>query len=284
MTCNFPEIRFVANLWTLTGHPSERAEWTLEEKVAAIKDAGFDGVNDRASEDLRGLLRSYELGFSGLFDANDPAEYGDLIEAQLACGSSTINVQLCDHDTPEAEAIDKTCLLMEEDERQGANVHLEVHRDTCTETPEKAYAIADGYRKATGKILRMNIDHSHPAIIKHLQPADFESRLLDRPELLQHGNLLHCRPFNGHHCQIPVTDGKGELTQEFNDYLPFVERAFSCWLEGPRPKNILWVVPELGPVSSGYGISTWPSVWDDCIVAMGEMKKVWDRLSSQARS
>ena len=96
MTCNFPEIRFVANLWTLTGHPSERAEWTLEEKVAAIKDAGFDGVNDRASEDLRGLLRSYELGFSGLFDANDPAEYGDLIEAQLACGSSTINVQLCD--------------------------------------------------------------------------------------------------------------------------------------------------------------------------------------------
>ena len=281
MNRNFPEIRFAANLWTLSEHPSSRAEWTLEEKVAAIKDAGFDGVNDRGSDQLRALLESYELGFSGLFDANDPAEYGELIEAQLRCGASTINVQLCDHDTPVSEAIDKTCLLMEEDERQGANVHLEVHRDTCTETPEKAYAIADGYRQATGKILRMNIDHSHPAIIKHLKPSDFDSRLLDRPELLQHGNLLHCRPFNGHHCQIPVTDGKGDLTREFKDYLPFVESVFSCWLGGPRPRNILWVVPELGPISSGYGISTWPAVWDDCIVAMSEMKKVWCRLSSQ---
>ncbi len=273
-----PEIRFVANLWTLTGYPSPNGEWSLEEKVSAIKDAGFDGVNDRGSEKLRGLLEKHELGFSGLFDANDPAEYRDLIRAQMDCGASTINVQLCDHDTPVVEAVEKTCLLMEEDERQGANVHLEVHRDTCTETPEKAYAIADGYRQATGKTLRMNIDHSHPAIVKHLRPADFESRLLDRPDLLQHGNLLHCRPFNGHHCQIPVTDGAGSLTQEFRDYLPFVAGAFSCWLEGPCPRNTLWVVPELGPVSSGYGISTWPPVWEDCIVAMGEMRKVWNGL------
>ena len=278
MATVFPEVRFVANLWTLSDYPSADLEWNLEEKVRAIKNAGFDGVNDRGSDHLRDLLEKYDLGFSGLFDANDPADYGSLIRAQMACGASTINVQLCDHDTPVDEAIEKTILLMEEDEKQGANVHLEVHRDTCTETPEKAYAIADGYHEATGKILRMNVDHSHPAIVKHLQPCDFSPRLLERPELLQHGSLLHCRPFNGHHCQIPVTDGKGGLTREFMDYLPFVASAFSCWLEGPRPGNILWVVPELGPVSSGYGISTWPSVWEDCIVAMREMKKVWEEL------
>ena len=83
------------------------------------------------------------------------------------------------------EAIEKTILLMEEDERQNANVHLEIHRDTCTETPEKGYAIADGYQEATGKLLRMNIDHSHPAIIKHLRPEEFAERLLDRTDLLQ---------------------------------------------------------------------------------------------------
>ncbi|MEC9054004.1 MAG: xylose isomerase [Verrucomicrobiota bacterium] len=271
------EIRFIANLWTLVEHPSASGEWTLSEKVAAVRDAGFDGINDRGSEELRVLLDEHGLEFSGLFDANDPAGYADLIRAQVECGSSTINVQLCDHDTPVAEAVEKTILLMEEDERQGANVHLEVHRDTCTETPEKAYAIADGYREATGRILRMNVDHSHPAIIKHLRPSDFAGRLLDRPELLQHGNLLHCRPFNGHHCQIPVTDGEGGLTREFLEYLPFVEAAFSCWLAGPRPHGVLWVVPELGPVASGYGISSWPPVWEDCIVAMGEMRKAWER-------
>ena len=277
-----PEIRFVANLWTLEQHPSEQNEWSLAEKVAAVKEAGFDGVNWRGSAELKKLLAQYSLEFSGLFDADDPADYADLIRAQMACGARTINVQLCDHDTPVEEAITKTILLMEEDERQQANTHLEVHRDTCTETPEKAYAIADGYREATGKVLRMNVDHSHPAIIKHLSPAGFAERLLDRPELLQHGNLLHCRPFNGHHCQIPVTDGGGGLTREFLDYLPFVEAAFSCWLAGPRPHNVLWVVPELGPVVSGYGISTWPAVWHDCIVAMGEMRGAWARASDQA--
>jgi hypothetical protein len=253
-------------------------EWSLERKVRAIKEAGFDGVNDHASDELKQLLQKYELAFSGLFDANDPEEFPELIAAQLDLGSTTINVQLCDHDTPVDEAIEKTIRLMEEDERQNGNVHLEVHRDTCTETPEKAYAIADGFQKATGRILRMNIDHSHPAIVKHLSPDCFAERLLDRPELLQNGNLLHCRPFNGHHCQVPVTDGRGNLTKEFVDYLPFAEAAFQCWLDGPRPHNELWVLPELGPVRSGYGISTWPPVWEDCQVAKDQLLAAWNRL------
>lgn len=279
---SLPRIHFIANLWTLTGHPSAAGEWTLEEKIKAIREAGFDGVNDRGRPELKPLLEQYDLQFSGLFDADDPARFAALITAQMNCGATTINVQLCDHDTPLEEAIEKTILLMEEDERQGANTHLEVHRDTCTETPEKAYAIADGYREATGKLLRMNIDHSHPAIIKHLRPEEFPDRLLDRPELLQGGNLLHCRPFNGHHCQIPVTDGSGSLSREFCDYLPFAEAAFICWLKGSRPHNELWVVPELGPVASGYGISTWPPVWEDCIVARRELAGAWQRALSRS--
>lgn len=271
-------IRFLANLWTLWDHPSPGNEWSLEEKVRAVKEAGFDGINDRPGGELKELLRDYDLEFGGLFDVSDPAGFSGMIAAQLDLGAKTINVQLCDHDTPVDEAIEKTILLMEEDERQNGNVHLEVHRDTCTETPEKAYAIADGYQRATGRILRMNIDHSHLAIIKHLGPDSFTGRLLDRPELLQNGNLLHCRPFNGHHCQVPVTDGRGNLTKEFVDYLRFAEAAFQCWLDGPRPHNELWVVPELGPVRSGYGISTWPPVWEDCQVAKDQLLAVWNRL------
>ncbi len=100
-----PEIRFIANLWTLVEHPSAGDEWSLAEKVGAVKEAGFDGVNHRGSAELHILLEQHGLEFSGLFDANDPSEYADLIRTQLECGSSTINVQLCDHDTPVEEAI-----------------------------------------------------------------------------------------------------------------------------------------------------------------------------------
>jgi hypothetical protein len=60
-------------------------------------------------------------------------------------------VQLADHDTAAADALRLALQLMEEAERIGGLApSVEVHRDTCTETPEKAYALAEGYFKATG--------------------------------------------------------------------------------------------------------------------------------------
>ena len=88
---SLPRIHFIANLWTLVGHPSEAGEWTLEEKIKAISEAEFDGVNDRGCPELKTLLEKYDLGFSGLFDADDPSEFASLITAQMDCGASTIN-------------------------------------------------------------------------------------------------------------------------------------------------------------------------------------------------
>jgi hypothetical protein len=272
-----PRLYFIANLWTLRNHPSAAEPWSLRRQFQAIQEAGFDGVNCAATPEVAGLLKEFAFQFSGGFDCAQESQFGPLIAAQMDAGAATINVQLAHHNTPAEEAIRLTLRLMEEADRQKANVHLEAHRDTCTETPEKAYAIADGFRKATGKLLRMNLDYSHFAVVKHLAAADFSRRLLDRPELLQNGNLTHLRPFNGHHCQVPVTDGHGNLTTEVRDYLAFVEDVFRCWLAGARPGNELWVVPEMGPVSSGYGISTWPAPWEDAIVLKDELQKVWNK-------
>ena len=39
-----PVLRHIANLWTLMQHPTRDSEWTLDEKLRAIREAGFDGV------------------------------------------------------------------------------------------------------------------------------------------------------------------------------------------------------------------------------------------------
>ena len=64
----------------------------------------------------------------------------------------------------------------------GIVVSLEVHRDTCTETPEKTYEIAERYHRATGRMIRFNFDFSHVAVVKHLNPGNYVERLLDHPE------------------------------------------------------------------------------------------------------
>ena len=148
MTANAsPRIVFIANLWTLVGHPAPESEWSLARKVREIRDVGFAGINCAASPEVKALLQSHGMRFSAGFDAQSPDEFAPLIREQMDAGAETINVQLANHDTPVEEAIELTLELMAEAGRQSANVHLEVHRDTCTETPEKAYAIPESHRE-----------------------------------------------------------------------------------------------------------------------------------------
>jgi hypothetical protein len=93
--------------------------------------------------------------------------------------------------------------------------------------------------------------------------------------------MFHLRPFNSQHCQVPVTNGRGALTPEFEDYLAFTEELFVCWLQGPRPGGELWVCPELG-MSHGYHVSTDPHAWPDAVRERRELLGSWRRALKRA--
>ena len=49
---NPPKLRFVANTWSLVQYPSAKKEWSLERKVKAIKESGFDGITTISTPEL----------------------------------------------------------------------------------------------------------------------------------------------------------------------------------------------------------------------------------------
>lgn len=279
-----PRLLILINYWTLWGHPTPENPWAIDEAVEAIAAAGFHGISiPPATEGLKDALTRHGLRYGGAFDARSEEEFAPKIAAAMAIDDGPINCQLADHDTPVERAIELTIALMNEAERQGARVHLEIHRDTCTETPEKATAIAEGVMAATGNYPLMNFDFSHPAIIKHLDPGNYTERLFDNVPLFQQSTLWHMRPFNGHHCQIPITDGRGGLSPEYKDIQPFIRKALDLWLAGPRPDQTLWVVPELGPFP-GYGLSCFPNSWDDAVVLGKDIQRIWDEALAASDS
>lgn len=218
------------------------------------------------------------LGYIG---SGKASEFAGAVQANKDEGAHYLNVQLADEDTLTPEALGLTLLLMQEARHQGVQLGIEIHRDTCTETPEKSYALADAYQKVTGELLPMTWDFSHFAVVKHLRPDNYAERLLLRPDLVQKAQQFHFRPFNGHHCQVPVTDGHGHLTTEVKDYLPLVEAVLKCWLSAKENAGRdLFAVPEMGPVSSGYNLSTLPSSWEDAKVLRVEIDKIWRRLTA----
>ena len=274
-----PRIVQFVNLWSLTDHPSAQRQWSLDRKIKAVADAGFEGISTALTPEHRQLAAKHGLEhLIGFISTSKPEDYPALLRAQKEAGAVLINVQLDDHDTPPAVATRNWIRMVREAEKIGGlSLSLEVHRDTCTETPEKTYEIADRYQKATGEMIRINFDFSHLAVVKHLATWDYAKRLLERPELVQNSDQSHCRPFNGHHCQVPVTY-RGKLTEEVQCYLAFVVELFKCWKAAPQNRDAtLFVCPEMGPLyqGGGYNVTGLPSSWEDAVVLRGELDKAW---------
>jgi sugar phosphate isomerase/epimerase len=271
-----PRLILCAHTWSMVGYPTPRREWTLTRKLEAIRAAGFDGVAAFISPEIKAGADRLGLKLLSGFDCGDLPTVRRRLEEQRRLGVRYINIQLLNHDTPPARAAAMAVQLIRLSRRLGLAVHVETHRDTSTETPEKYTEIARRYRRATGETMPTTWDHSHFAVSKHVLPKDYAARLLEWPREIQHSQIFHLRPFNSQHCQVPVTNGRGRLTPEFADYLAFVEELFVVWLRGPRPGGELWACPEMG-MTHGYHVSTNPPVWPDVIRCRTELLRAWRR-------
>jgi hypothetical protein len=280
-----PELAHIAALWSLTDRPPGRKAWTLERKLRAIAAAGFDGATGVLTPAHRRLADKAGLRhLVGFISSDDPGEFAAKVRSQKEGGAVQINVQMDNHDTPPALAAKHWVRMVREAERAGGVVvSLEVHRDTCTETPEKTYEIAERYHDATGEVIVLNFDFSHFAVVKHLGTADYVPRLLDHPDLVRRCEQSHFRPFNGHHCQVAVTH-RGRLTEEVRAYLAFVEAVLRLWAKAPRNRDrTLFACPEMGPYTGfgkggGYNITGLPPAWPDAIVLRDEIARIWSRV------
>ncbi len=277
-----PCIRHIANLWSLRDTPTAKKPWPLEKKIEAVKEAGFDGFTDLATPKHGKLAEKYGLSIVGYFASAKPDEFRTLLQQNKDAGAKLINIQLGDHDTTSSDAVRMALRAMLEAEAMGLQPSIEIHRDTCTETPEKVYLLAEGYQRVTAKPLRFTWDFSHIAVVKHLAPPFWE-RLLVRPDLIQLANQFHFRPFNGQHCQVPVTDGRGRVSPELEDWLPFAKKCLQVWLQGNQAGREIFVVPEMGPASSGYNLHQLPDSWTDAVKLRGILDKLWKSLPGTAK-
>jgi hypothetical protein len=280
-----PKLAHIAALWSLDRHAPGKKEWTLERKLRAVAAAGFDGAAGLLTPEHRRLAEKAGLEhLLGYISSDKPAEFAAKVRAQKEGGAVHINVQMDNHDTPPDVAARHWARMVREAERiGGVVVSLEVHRDTCTETPEKTYEIAERYHRATGKMIELNFDFSHFAVVKHLRTSEYVPRLLDHPALVRNSEQCHFRPFNGHHCQVPVTH-RGRLTPEIGAYLVFVEAVLRLWAGARQNRDrTLFACPEMGPYSGfgdggGYNITGLAPAWPEAIVLRGEIAKIWRRI------
>lgn len=273
-----PRIRHMCSLGTLGGYGGKKGEWSVPQKLKRIKKAGFDGFLGRVH-----MLAPDEVAKSGLLfacttDMGGPDEVEEKLSTIKSYGARCANVQMLNHDTPTAAAVALAREVMAFADTIELDVSIEVHRDTCTETPEKAYALAEGFEQAEGKPLKMTWDFSHPAVVKHLSPPYWD-RLAVRPDLMRRANQYHFRPFNGHHAQVPALGKGGKITPEFKDFMQFADRVLACWLETAGPGREMFACPE--QIAGGYMLSVFGDRFEDVRTIRDHLQKSFKKHLSK---
>jgi len=270
-------LRTYANLWTLRDHPGRgSAEWMLAQKVAAIADAGFDGVMGEPSQGVGALAAKSKLRFVAYRRLDETHNFHEVLSRCREENALVLQVHLGWHNTPIDIALDLALRLEAASGETGLDAVIETHRDTCIETPEKTVLLREHFRAATGgRELPLLFDFSHHAVVKHLDPP-FAPRLLTEPELVSRARWHHLRPFNGHHAQIPVLSDDGSLAPEMTDWLAFADEILRLLRKGPL--NEVWICPEIGPVRSGYGLSAFPPSWQQAVALNKILQQHWKKI------
>ncbi len=274
------DLCLFATLWSLRQYPSKTKEWSWTRKFAAIRDAGFDGVFSPPMPVLgeRGNL-SY-LGVASL-DASEKVEAS--LRAVKALGAVGVDIQLGDYDSKLTEMAKLAVRIRDVARDLELPFAIETHRDTFTETPEATLSLAQEYRRETGAPLPLCLDHSHFAVVRHLAPAAFWERLREPEELLEAATQFHLRPFNGHHCQVPVLNAAGRRTPEYRDWLSYSASLLTYLKAQPRTEPVL-AVPELGNANPAYGLSCFGDTWRDAQAVARDLRRQWHEAAGRGRA
>lgn len=258
-------------LWSLRQYPTLRREWPWARKLAAIRAAGFDGV---FSPPMPVLAERGALRYLAVTSLDRASQVAPALLAAHALGALAIDIQLGDYDTPAAAAVKLAVRIRAVARELGLPFAIETHRDTFTETPEATLALVRGYRRATGERLPLCLDHSHFAVIRHLAPGTFWTRLREPAALLEAATQFHLRPFNGHHCQIPVLDPAGRHTPEYRAWQAYAAALFAHLQAQPATAPVL-AVAELGHAAPAYGLSCFGDTWRDTCAVARDLRRQW---------
>lgn len=274
-----PALRTFANLWTLWDHPAPGPdEWSLEQKIAAIATAGFNGVMGEPGTGIGPLARHHDLTFAAFQRLDARHDFVAVLNACKAEHATVLQVHLGWHDTTPDDALTLALRLDAASRATGLEAVIETHRDTCTETPEKTAELARRFADAThGRPLPLLLDFSHPAVVKHLDPP-YAPQLLADASLVRRTRWHHLRPFNGHHAQIPVLQPDGSLTPEMAPWLDLVRAVFALLRTSSLPE--IWICPELGPVRGGYALSNFPPSWPQAIALRQLLLQQWNPIDT----
>ena len=272
---NPPRLRVQQSLWALIGLPMNAAtEWTLAEKFARVKEAGFEAVECWLDESNERLHKD-ALAAAGLHlvIGHNPQTLNDVHQVMAQVKRLNADFAFC-HPLSPYTPMNEAVTFLREAQRivneAGLPYFVETHRNNMPEGLLQSLELISHLPD-----LRLTGDLSHLVLIGEFYGWEDE-RAIDRMDpVLQRVSHLHGRISNGEQAQVDVGDGTGDTAQFF---VRLWARAMSHWRKGAGLGDVLPFTSELGPPR--YAMTTldgkeFSDRWEQSLVMKKLAEQAW---------
>lgn len=279
-------LKVYQSMWAMERRRPDGAEWPLDEKLAMIHDAGFDGAGIRFTDPnfVRPIvtrLRDWGLSWQAQCYPQTVDDLRPILANVAAFGADHLNVQadVRPHTVAECVPLIEGWRALAQD--AGVAMHLETHRDRMTTDLFFTLRLLDRFPD-----LRLTGDLSH-----YVVGREFAWPVSDENHRLMRRIIDNCWGFHGRvasreqiQVQLPM-DGAFAHQQDWLDlFIGWWEYGFRAWRRRAPKDAVLTFLCELGPReyamtgADGYELS---DRWEESQRLMQLVRELWARLEAE---
>jgi hypothetical protein len=269
------------SLWAMERRRPDGLEWTLEEKLQMIQQAGFDGAGVRFADrafvrQVTEFLKSHGMSWQAQAYPQTLDDLKPIIDHVLEFGADHLNVQ------PDVRPYTvKECIpLIEGWQRMasdaGIKMQIETHRNRMTTDLFFTLHILDILPD-----LRLTGDLSH-----YVVGREFWYPISDEDHALMHRIIDNCWGFHGRVAsreQIQLQLSFPHHQHWVDVFMGWWERGFKQWRRKADATETLTFLCELGPPeyamtgADGYELS---DRWQEALMMKDMVRNLWSRVAN----
>ncbi|MBM3532015.1 MAG: sugar phosphate isomerase/epimerase [Alphaproteobacteria bacterium] len=271
------------SMWAMERRQPDGMEWSLEEKLKMIRDAGFDGAGVRFFDFQQAkahveILKDYGLTWQAQCYPQSVDDLKPILDNVLKLGADHLNLQ------PDVRPYRiEECIPYIEGWRRlaaeaGVRMHIETHRDRMTTDLFFTLHLLDCFPD-----LRLTGDISH-----YLVGREFAGPpISDENHRLMHRILDNCWGFHGRvasreQVQVPISFAHHKPWVDL--FMGWWEYGFRSWRKRAPKDGVLTFLCELGP--KPYAITDHNDVdlsdrWEEAKMMKDMIRALWGRIEAE---
>ncbi|MCM3634304.1 sugar phosphate isomerase/epimerase [Paenibacillus camelliae] len=282
-TFNDPRLEVHMSWWGMNGL-ERSAEYSLEQKIEMIAEAGFDGINGfipspKDAERWSKLLERYRLSLSVNAYPKTCNDMAILLKQAKQYGAiQHINVQVMTPFLIDNGAIELLRGIHELSEKAGIPAYIETHRGTITQDLLRTVSYVEALEQ-----LRLTIDMSHYVVAGEMHTISNEAEALMQ-KLLERTSAIHARVSNGEQVQVDVgPSGEHPMLQHFERWW---SSGMKHWRKVARNGDVLPFIVELGPPPYAITVDDYgqrrqeiSDRWEQSLLFLRTARRIWSETA-----